>query len=242
MEANGKMSNEIYDIRLKRDTYANLTSNNPIIREGQNVLEYPTELNKGSASMKVGQSDESLYNDLPYVLGDKSDVLFASELDPTYKEIPDGTDITHSEFFSRTRDSLAFFKENYHEVVDQNVSNTATVPTSKVVYDAVSGLQNDKLSISDARKIIEVTLPASGWTGTADPYSQTISVEGITVDMNPQLVSMAPIGSDAETQKAYEKVFNILTAGTGSTDNGTVTFYVHKLPESDITVGLKDCF
>lgn len=93
---------------------------------------------------------------------------------------------------------------------------------------------NEKLN-----KITEVTLKASGWTGNAAPYVQTIVVPGITEDDNPQLVSMLADGSSEAVQKAYMKAFGFVCSGIGITSNGSVTFKTYKKPTIDILVGLK---
>lgn len=85
----------------------------------------------------------------------------------------------------------------------------------------------------------EVTLSASGWTGSAAPFSQTVNVTGATSDLEVILVSALADGANAATQKAYIKAFGIITSGTASLGNGTATFKVYKKPESDCKVGLK---
>ena len=86
---------------------------------------------------------------------------------------------------------------------------------------------------------VDINLTASGWTGDAAPYSQTIAIEGVTAEDNPIVVSMLEDGASADTQKAYMKAFGIIASGTGTTADGTVTFRVYKKPEIDITIGLK---
>ena len=84
-----------------------------------------------------------------------------------------------------------------------------------------------------------LALAADAWTGDEAPYEQTVAVEGVTAEDNPMLVSALADGADLATQKAYSKAFGILAAGTGTTEDGSVTFKVYKKPATDITVGLK---
>ena len=86
---------------------------------------------------------------------------------------------------------------------------------------------------------VYVTFLAAEWIGDAAPYEQTVAVEGVTAEDNPMLVSALEDGADLATQKAYSKAFGILAAGTGTTEDGSVTFKVYKKPATDITVGLK---
>lgn len=85
----------------------------------------------------------------------------------------------------------------------------------------------------------EVTLTASGWTGSAAPYSQTIEVAGATEEMEAILVNALSPGANLDTQKAYTKAFGIISSGTAELGNGTATFKVYKKPATDCTVGLK---
>ncbi len=84
-----------------------------------------------------------------------------------------------------------------------------------------------------------VTLTASGWTGDAAPYSQTVAVDGITADDNPIIVSMLADGSSVADQKAYIKAFGYIASGTATTADGSVAFKVYKKPAINITIGLK---
>ena len=85
----------------------------------------------------------------------------------------------------------------------------------------------------------EVTLTASGWTGSAAPFSQTVNVTGATSDLEAILVSALADGADATTAKAYIKAFGIICGGTAELTDGQAVFKVYKKPVTDITIGLK---
>lgn len=94
-------------------------------------------------------------------------------------------------------------------------------------------------AVNRINHVAEVTLAATEWTGSAAPYSQTVSVAGVTADMEAILVSALEDGADAETQAAYSKAFAIVSCGTATIGDGTATFKVYKKPATDIKVGLK---
>lgn len=87
--------------------------------------------------------------------------------------------------------------------------------------------------------VTEVTLTAAGWTGSAAPYAQTITVSGATADMEAMVVSALADGATEAVQKVYSKAFGIVTSGTASLGNGSATFKVYKRPVTDIKIGLK---
>lgn len=103
-------------------------------------------------------------------------------------------------------------------------------------------LNNDvylKGEIERSEHVTLVTLTAAGWTGTAAPYSQTVTVSNAKESMEPILVSALADGASEAVQKAYSKAFGIVSCGTASVGDGTATFKVYKKPATDITVGLK---
>ncbi len=89
------------------------------------------------------------------------------------------------------------------------------------------------------RKVQEITLTAAGWTGSATPYTQTVTVTGATADMEAMVVSALADGATEAVQKAYSNAFGIVTSGTASLGNGSATFKVYKKPVTDIKIGLK---
>lgn len=97
----------------------------------------------------------------------------------------------------------------------------------------------NKSYVDSKNKITSLTLTADNWVGDAAPYTQTVSVEGITANDNPILVSMLAAGTNPDMQKKYNKAFGIISSGAGLTEDGSVTFCVYSKPTMDITIGLK---
>lgn len=102
-------------------------------------------------------------------------------------------------------------------------------------------LNNDfyvKTEVERLDHVALAVLPASGWTGSSAPFTQTVSVEGAKENRDARLVSVLADGASLETQKAYMKAFSIISSGTGALGDGVATFKVYKKPATDITVGL----
>lgn len=77
-------------------------------------------------------------------------------------------------------------------------------------------------------RIGEVTLLASGWVGDTNPYSQIVSVEGVTensqVDLTPSVEQLMVF---------YEKDLAFVTEN----DGGVVTVYaIGQKPQNDYTI------
>ena len=85
--------------------------------------------------------------------------------------------------------------------------------------------------------VVPVTLLASGWSAVA-PYTQTVTVKGLTAADNPLLVKVIAGGAPPEQVKAYNKAFGMID--DGDTAGGQATFKCYnKKPTIDIIVGLK---
>lgn len=83
---------------------------------------------------------------------------------------------------------------------------------------------------------LRATLTANGWTGNAAPYTQTVPVEGITKDDDPDYW---PVYSGTNEERIAQKegfaVLDFLETADGSI---TVTCFEEK-PEVDITIGME---
>lgn len=94
-------------------------------------------------------------------------------------------------------------------------------------------------AINRTNHITEVTLSKDAWSGSSAPYTQTVTVSGLLSEDNPWLVSALSSSASLATQQAYRRAFAIISAGSATTSNGSVTFKVYKKPEISIVVGLK---
>lgn len=100
-------------------------------------------------------------------------------------------------------------------------------------------INSTNAAINRLGHVTEVTLTAAGWTGTAVPYTQTVTVTGATADMEAMVVSALSKDATEATQKAYNKAFGIVTSGTASLGDGIAVFRVYKKPVTNIAIGLK---
>lgn len=98
---------------------------------------------------------------------------------------------------------------------------------------------NSWYEIFDHSRLLTVTLKSSDWSGDSAPYSQTVSVQNLRSTDNPLAVKLLKDGASVTEQKAYNKAFSFLAAGTNVTADGKITFKVYKKPVIDFTIGLK---
>lgn len=83
---------------------------------------------------------------------------------------------------------------------------------------------------------VEITLPASDWSGSA-PYTQTVDVPGIKEADKVQLMSAVKKDTPAETVKVWDKMAGMIKAGEAL--DGQVAFYCPiKKPTEDFNIKL----
>lgn len=124
------------------------------------------------------------------------------------------------------------------------------LPTDDDFYD-VEGQQNknwnkvdeELKNVSDKADATEkgmqtrkISLFAVDWSDSY-PYTQTVSVDGITADSNLKVIGVyVPDGSTADQVKARNKAAGFLMSNEDATGDGTVTFKAYKKPGVDFTV------
>lgn len=101
-------------------------------------------------------------------------------------------------------------------------SSDVEIPTSKAVLDALEKYIDDMFGMS------ELSLRASGWTGTESPYSQVVEVSGVTANSK---VDLNPTGEQLNSLATNRTILNT------ANDNGTVTVYaIGNKPTEDYTM------
>lgn len=114
----------------------------------------------------------------------------------------------------------------------QEVNEAAS--TDDIILETADGTRRisaENLQKGKANKstLSEATIPASGWSGESTPYSNTISVEGVTADNNVELVLPADV--TAEQIEGYQTA-QILNAAQSE---GSLTLYAWgEIPTVDL--------
>lgn len=94
---------------------------------------------------------------------------------------------------------------------------------------------NDRVDV--VKGIKAIALPASGWSGTA-PYTQTVSVAGVTAEDAPVIGILIAEGTTAANVKLQNKAWACVDRAVTGAE--TITFYCYnKKPGNDFTVNVK---
>lgn len=93
--------------------------------------------------------------------------------------------------------------------------------------------------VEELIKRYQVLVPAAGWQGSY-PYTNTVSVAGITEDMDLQLAGLhIPDSATEQEVKNYNKACGFLIENGSATGKDTVIFKAYKKPATDFTVILE---
>lgn len=126
-------------------------------------------------------------------------------------------------------------KEGFVEPLDGN--DVEIDPITGLQSSTVQGALNELVEKSEG-KVYTVTFLASGWTGDAAPYTQTIEVEGI-LETDVPVVGPKVTASTTEDINAQFNAFGLVRRYT--TQNGSITGYCYEEnpPEIDYTALFK---
>lgn len=124
------------------------------------------------------------------------------------------------------------------------IESTASYPMPDVNDTVKVGFGKIKKCLQDLKdwktrfsQTIPVTLSDTNWTGSTEPYVQTINVEGITAEDVPGVGIIYPVDCTRKQQEAINEAAGcIYDLETG---DGIVTVRATQKPETTITLGLK---
>lgn len=95
--------------------------------------------------------------------------------------------------------------------------------------------QTDAL-ISAAKSVsYTISVPASGWTGTAAPYTNAVAVAGVTAGTTLSDITLAPASVGNSAAETAAQTWSYLDTGAG-----TVTFYSDAKPTADFTIIVRE--
>ena len=103
-----------------------------------------------------------------------------------------------------------------------------TLTIGDITYEIVDDVARTRLDKLCSATIGEVTLLASKWVGSSSPYSQVVSISGVTansqVDLTPDVAQLSVF---------YEKDLTFVTEN----DGGVVTVYaIGQKPTNNYTI------
>lgn len=119
-----------------------------------------------------------------------------------------------------TDDSSVTFYEWWNKM-------NGTTDSNMIKIDAALGVKaNQSASVAN-------TLYATGWEGTASPYTQTLTISGLTADHNG-VISLSASATAAEKAAAIDAVLSVATQA-----DGTLTIQAEGIvPTIDIPVAM----
>ena len=104
--------------------------------------------------------------------------------------------------------------------------------------DAQMKANEEETSRKAAKTVtLTCTLPASGWSGAA-PYSQTVSVSGLTEANSAHVLATAVLSDTQSLAQSQQEAWNMLSRIKAAAGSITATCYEEK-PEVDLTVRLE---
>lgn len=131
-------------------------------------------------------------------------------------------------------DNPSAFIYNMQITVQNAESVTVTVnPAGAVTVDQLAGLVEQ----TTLDHFISVTVPTTGWTGTAPDLSVNITVTGMTSDKVPFVTVDYPSAVSVADKKAIDKAAALLTELV--TNNGSVTVKACAIPATAIPLSLR---
>ena len=96
-----------------------------------------------------------------------------------------------------------------------DVANITSIIDQSMVFVTTNELEEELAKKADKKKLYNVTIPTSGWAGTA-PFIKTVEVQGIE---STDIVNMYPIWSDdLETRQQEKEEYNKISIVNSATN------------------------
>ena len=151
------------------------------------------------------------------------------------------------EWMTQNDQAYEEWTENNQDVFDTWMSSWTGVKTSDfndwfetlqtaLEPDVATSLANQ---IALLKGVHHATFYENAWTKNGNIYTQTADCLGMEEGYSPILVKDLANGATVTEAKNYNRLYGIISSGTGVTGHNTVTFNVYSKPDADISVGLK---
>ena len=114
--------------------------------------------------------------------------------------------------------------------------NASTDITSGILPESRGGTGASALYQSALGAVKTGTLAAAGWTGSG-PYTQDVSVTGMTADYAPIISRGNPASESAANYKAVKKAWSFVDKAVSG--SGKITFTAYTKPAVDIPINIK---
>ena len=113
----------------------------------------------------------------------------------------------------------------------------AALDAAKIRISDVEGLEDALSGKSDKTVTLICTLYASGWSGAA-PYSQTVSVSGLTEANCGHVLACAALSNTQSLAQSQQEAWNMVSRVTAAAGGITAVCFEEK-PQTDIPVRLE---
>lgn len=153
------------------------------------------------------------------------------ESDPKLREA-----FFNAEKYNQLRDAVIAIERYFlNQVTDlyTNITQSAVGLNDNPKAGTESSVAYSAQKINRLHNIREVTLNKANW-GSTYPYSQKVTVNGITATDDVRVIGVKYTGTSEATDRGIAKAFSCLR--DGQTEANAMTFYAKKKPEETITV------
>lgn len=151
------------------------------------------------------------------------------------ESVPSGTDIAFEALKPVQADTLPEAVELMQSVFDVVSGYNERIVNAESYIETLDAELDEVRAEIPGVATYAATIPASGWAGSAAPYSVSVSISGITADDTP-IVDIVQTGNE-NTDSAVRDAWGVITRIT--TAAGSITAYASEKPGVSIPIQLK---